>query len=312
MQELVFYYKTNGSLCCKLTDACPNAACKRSVTEIDRSSLVLLERIYGSDMDDMWYGTWACRVKKIPVQIRRLSPRLHSIADIVQETSVTRKLLHENVVQLFGVSTDKEPMYIISESLDNGSLLYYLREGAGQCITFREKIELAVQVARGIEYLHSQPCVHRFLCGKNIFLNDRNVPKIANFRYAKFLSGESSVLKLPVEDLHTRWSPPEVLESGLFSLKSDIWSFGILVTEIITNGRLPYSDVQCRAQLKRMVVSEHYRIPRARLIDCPVSLYEVLLSCWKSEPTKRPGFDFIITGLQDCIPLDKGCKSTLH
>ena len=311
IEELIRRFRaTSDLLCCKLTDVCPRTRRGFPVTEIDRSSLILLERLCSSDMDDMWYGTWENGDKKVPVHIRRLSPQLHSKSDVLQETNIMQKLLHDNVVQLYGISTAKVPMYVITECLENGSLLYYLREGDGKCINFRKKIYLAAQVACGIDYLNSQLCVHRYICARNVFLSEGNVAKIANFRYAKILLGESSILKLPVEQFHVRWSPPEVLESGLFSLKSDVWSFGVLLTEIITNGKFPYSDTASREELKRKIVNEHYVMPARQLIDCPPSLYEVMCSCWRYESEQRPQFEFIITGMFDSIPFDGGYQAT--
>jgi serine/threonine protein kinase len=313
MQELIIYYRSGGNfLVCKLTDSCPKSSVDSASLEIERSSLVLHKRLSSSGSDDMWYGTWTRAGRQLPVHVQRLSPQLHSKTDVIHEMDMTCRFLHHNVVQLYGVSITREPMYVVSECLGNGSLLYYLREGGGRCISFREKIDLAVQIAYGIDYLHSQLCIHRNVCAKNVLLSETNVPKIANFRYAKILTGETTILQLPVEELHTRWYPPEVLESGHFSKKADIWSFGILLTEVLTNGKLPYSDVECREQLKWMVVNAGYRIPRSQLIDCPEQLYEVLSSCWRSQPTLRPKFEFIITGMSDCVPLDNGYMSTLH
>ena len=338
VEELISYYRSGSNyLVCRLTDACPKTSSVSASSstsssssssavsaatasplmdspnlEIERSSLVLRERVRSSGCEDMWYGTWTRGERQIPVHLRRLSPQLHSKSDVMQETATTRRFLHQNVVRLYGISTVKEPMYIVYECLANGSLLFYLREAGGRCIGLSEKIHLAVGVARGIDYLHLQLCVHRHICAKNVFLSQSNVPKIANFRYAKMLPEKEAVLQLPVEELHIRWYSPEVLESGHFSTKSDIWSFGVLVTEVLTNGRLPYSDVECREQLKWMVVHAHYRIPRSQLIDCPEGLYDVLSSCWRLLPSLRPNFEFITTGMLDCIPFEDGHMSTLH
>ena len=315
IEELILHFKsTHDILCCKLTDACPRLINSPSVLEIDQSSLLLLERLYISEMDDIWYGIWLNDGKKIPVHIRRLSPQLNSKDNVLQETDITRRLLHDNIVQLYGISTSKVPMYIISECMNNGSLLYYLREGGGQCITYREKIYFAAQVACGIDYLNSHLCIHRYLCAKNIYLSGGNVAKIGNFMYAKILLEETSVVKLPVEQFHVRWCPPEVLEFGEFSLKSDVWSFGILASEIITNGRVPYSDIYSKDELKEMIVDEQYVIPQSQLIDCPTELYEVLCSCWRYDAWKRPQFEFIIIGMFDSIPFNGGYQSiqTLH
>ena len=133
--------------------------------------------------------------------------------------------------------------------------------------------------------------------------NERGIAKIANFRYAKLVVSESGAIRLPVEQPYIRWSSPEVLQSGLFSLKSDVWSFGILLTEVLTNGQLPYSDIESKEVLKTRIVNDHYQIPKSQLADCSATLYEVMQSCWRFEPYRRPKFDFIITGLCDSVPL---------
>jgi hypothetical protein len=159
MQELIIYYRSGGNfLVCKLTDSCPKSSVDSASLEIERSSLVLHKRLSSSGSDDMWYGTWTRAGRQLPVHVQRLSPQLHSKTDVIHEMDMTCRFLHHNVVQLYGVSITREPMYVVSECLGNGSLLYYLREGGGRCISFREKIDLAVQIAYGIDYLHSQLC----------------------------------------------------------------------------------------------------------------------------------------------------------
>lgn len=313
MEEMIsFYMEVTSQICCRLSNVCPSKDkyqpnLQPTVREISRSAIQLTHKLITSGSEEVWCGVWTYHVHlRMPVHVRKLSPQLHSKADILQETEIMHKLRHDKVVQLYGVSTEKEPIYVVSESLANGSLLYFLREGAGQCISFTQKVDLAVQVACGMDYLQSQLCIHRYLSAKNVFLSEKNVAKIANFRYAKMLLGESCVLKLPVEQFHFRWSSPEVLKSGIFSLKSEIWSFGILLTEIVTNGKLPYSHIATNEELKRQIVTKHCQIPQSHLSDCPVALYEIMKTCWRYEANKRPKFDFVVTALQDCIPFGKG------
>ena len=309
-----FYRATDNFLCCKLTDICPTnkpVPIEFPAMEINRPSIFLTEKISSSQTEDVWCGTLLCGLK-VPVHVSVLCSQLHSRDNIRQETEIIRRLHHENVVQLYGVSTVQEPMYVVFECFENGSLRHYLREGLGQCISFIHKIDLATQVARGMDYLQSQLCVHRCLCARNVYISEQRVAKIANFRYAKLLMSESSVIRLPVEQSHIRWSSPEVLQAGLFSLKSDVWSFGILLTEVLTNGQVPYCDIESREVLKTQIVNNHYKIPQSQLIDCSASLYEVIQSCWRFEAHKRPKFDFIITGLCDCVPLTVLTTETLH
>ena len=140
IEELIHHFRaTSDLLCCKLTDVCPRTRRGFPVTEIDRSSLILLERLCSSDMDDMWYGTWENGDKKVPVHIRRLSPQLHSKSDVLQETkhyfTITVRSLH---CKSSDVCYHKErKLALLTESVS-------LSE---------KKIYLAAQVACGIDYL---------------------------------------------------------------------------------------------------------------------------------------------------------------
>ena len=319
IEQLICYYRAaKNDLCCKLTDSCPKSALYDfglCVCEIGRSSLVLSERLGKTDMEDMWCGIWLCgaiNAARIPVFVRKMNPQYYGKADLVQETNIQCGFLHNNIVQLYGISTVREPMYVVSESLDNGSLLYFLREGAGRDIGFVQKMYLAAQIASGVDYLHFHLCLHRYLCTKNVFISKGGVAKIANFRYAKLLKSGSGTLRLPVEQYHVRWSPPEVLDSGSFSLKSDVWSFGMLLTEIVTNGKMPFSKISSREEVMDKIVIDRHKIPRSELSsECTESLHEVMKSCWRYEANMRPQFEFIITGLYDCIPLEKGSETLL-
>ena len=259
-------------------------------------------------MDDMWYGTWENGDKKVPVHIRRLSPQLHSKSNVLHARDQHHAKIAPHKCGPIVWHFDSKGSDVCHHRVPEERKL--AQRGRRKVYPFQEKNVLAAQVACGMDYLNSQLCVYRYICARNVFLSEGNMPKIANFRYAKILLGESSILKLPVEQIHIRWSPPEVLESGLFSLKSDVWSLGVLLTEIITNGKLPYSGTTSREELKRKIVKEHHVIPASQLIDCPPSLYEVLCSCWKYESEHRPQIEFIVLGLLDSIPFDGGDQAT--
>ena len=311
MEDLISYFKTSSDvLCCRLTDICPKLrsfTSELSVSEIDRSAIQLTTKLSSNHREEVWVGVWEFKKKETtPVLVRKLSQLLYSKSDITREVEIVRKLRHENIIQLYGMSTRPELLCIVSESMENGNLLCVLREGKDHCAikSFAEKIKIAIQIACGMDYLQSQKCVLCNLAAVSVFVNGKNIAKITNFQSAKILLTESSELASPIDQFLYRWSPPEVMLHGIHSLKSDIWSFGMVIAEIITNGREPYSELQNKDEV-RVQVENHYVMPQIQLTGCPDSLYEVLLSCWRYDASCRPTVEFIITGLQDCVPLEK-------
>ena len=312
MEDLISHFKTSSDvLCCRLTDVCPKLrsfTSELSVSEIDRSAIQLNTKLSSSHGEEVWVGVWEFKKKETtPVLVRKLSQLLYSKSDITREVEIVRKLRHENIIQFYGVSTRPELLCIVSESMENGNLLCILREGKDHCgiKSFAEKIKIAIQIACGMDYLQSQKCVLCNMAAENVFVDGRNIAKITNFQNAKTLLAESSELASPIDQFLYRWSPPEVMLYGIHSLKSDIWSLGIVIAEIITNGREPYSEIRNIDEVRVQVVEKHYVMPQDQLYGCPDSLYEVLLSCWRYDASCRPTVEFIITGLQDCVPLEK-------
>ncbi|KAJ8398057.1 hypothetical protein AAFF_G00431340 [Aldrovandia affinis] len=135
-----------------------------------------------------------------------------------------------------------------------------------------------------MEYLEAQQIVHRDLRSENILLTDSQCCKIADFGLAQAYAGRqhgSSGEKVPV-----KWMAPEIFLGEKYTPKSDVWSFGVLVTEMITYGEEPYSgrDKACCIS----AVCRGYRMPRPS--SCPVGLYDIILQCWRDTALERPAF----------------------
>ena len=187
--------------------------------------------------------------------------------------------MHPNLVQFYAVSTKGEPIYIILELMKNGSLLEYLRY-SGQSLKESQLIDMAKQIASGMVYLEERNYVHRELAAKNFLLGENLICKVSDFGLTRLIDEDTYMLhvgaKLPI-----KWTAPEASMYNRFTVKSDVWSFGIVLYEIITLGRNPYAGLTGR-QILEEVSCGRYRMPCPK--DCPVKVHNIMLECWSQEP----------------------------
>ena len=145
-----------------------------------------------------------------------------------------------------------------------------------------------------MSYLEEHSYIHRDLAARNILIGEGNVCKVADFGLARIINEDiynpREGTKFPI-----KWTAPEAALYNRFSIKSDIWSFGITISEIVTKGAMPYPGMNNRQVLE--AVDRGYRMPSPEA--CPEPLYSIMLSCWKSEPEDRPTFDSLKALLED-------------
>ena len=176
----------------------------------------------------------------------------------------------------------------------NGSLLDYLKKGAGSSLPMATLIDCAAQVASGMSFLEARGYLHRDLAARNILVGENCVCRVADFGLARLIQDDEYIAhegaKFPI-----KWTAPEALRERIFTIKSDVWSFGILITEIATKGRTPYpgmSNMQTIAE-----VGNGYRMPCPQ--GCPDYMYQICLQCWNETPAERPTFEFLSSTLGD-------------
>lgn len=189
-------------------------------------------------------------------------------------------------------------MLLVMEPVANGSLLDYVRNNKKIIVSNGTNglIDMASQVAQGMAYLEAQNFVHGDLRAVNVLVGERNRLKIADFGLMQLqlqefdktgIENAEVTAKLPV-----KWMAPEVITTRLFSTKSDVWSFGILLYEMLTCGRTPYPGMDKVTTLQR--VQQGYRMPRPTgqtVVECPAKMYEKMLQCWKKKPEDRLTFE---------------------
>ena len=176
--------------------------------------------------------------------------------------------------------------------METGNLKAYLNHHnrMGWNLTPSKIIDIAVQVANGMIYLGEQDYIHCDLTAENILVGEHSIIKIANFRLARHLNGIKYCTIEKGTRLAIRWTAPEGITFNQLSIKSDVWSFGILLWELVTKGSLPYPDIATNAQVYEAVI-EGYRMPEPK--DCPKALYQIMLDCWRLNDDERPTFNNI-------------------
>lgn len=298
--ELVSHYETQADgLCQCLSHPCPKpkpvmedlSRETKDTWEIERSTLTLEKRLGAGQFGEVWKGTY---LGKTSVAVKTLKPETMTPANFLAEAAIMKKCQHDKLVRLYAVCTKEEPIYIVTELMTNGSLLEYLRDGAGRNYKMPSLIDIAAQVASGMSYLERNSYIHRDLAARNILVGENNIVKVADFGLAKVIEdGEynpHSGAKFPI-----KWTAPEAALYGRFTIKSDVWSYGVLLQEIMTKGQVPYPGMHNREVLEQ--VERGYRMPKNS--NTPDPVYEKMLQCWDKDSEKRPTFEFLFTFFDD-------------
>lgn len=162
---------------------------------------------------------------------------------------------------------------------------------------------MAAQTASGMAYLETQNYIHRDLAARNILVGDNLTCKVADFGLARVIQDSQEIYqaqegaKFPI-----KWTAPEAALYNKFTIKSDVWSFGILLTELVTYGRIPYPGMNNAEVLSQ--VERGFRMSKPQ--NCPDMLYDVMLQCWDTDPQKRPTFDSLQWQLEDFFVNESG------
>ncbi|XP_034104629.2 uncharacterized protein LOC117568256 isoform X1 [Drosophila albomicans] len=309
LQELVEHYsKDSDGLCVNLCKPCVQI--EKPVTEglshrtrdqweIDRTSLKFVRKLGSGQFGDVWEGLWN---NTTPVAIKTLKSGTMDPKDFLAEAQIMKKLRHTKLIQLYAVCTVEEPIYIITELMKHGSLLEYLQAiaGKGRSIKMQTLIDMAAQIAAGMAYLESQNYIHRDLAARNVLVGDGNIVKIADFGLARLIKEDEYEARVGAR-FPIKWTAPEAANYSKFSIKSDVWSFGILLTELVTYGRIPYPGMTNAEVLTQ--VEHGYRMPMPP--NCEQRLYEIMLECWHKDPMRRPTFETLQWKLEDFYTSDQ-------
>ncbi|XP_053742946.1 tyrosine-protein kinase SRK2 [Synchiropus splendidus] len=309
LKQLVQYYSRQADgLCVCLGEPCKKMEAPQThglsyntvdQWEIDRKSIKLLRKLGAGQFGEVFEGLWN---ETTAVAVKTLKPGTMDPQDFLREAQIMKRLRHAKLIQLYAVCTMEEPIYIITELMKNGSLLEYLQKDNGSTLRISDQIEMASQVASGMAFLELQNYIHRDLAARNVLVGENNICKVADFGLARVFMKENENVyearegtKFPV-----KWTAPEAIHNNKFTIKSDVWSFGILLYEIMTFGQMPYPTMTNYQVVQK--VPQGYRMPCPP--QCPKVMYDIMIDCWKQNEQDRPTFETLQWKLEDYFDLD--------
>ncbi|KRX92801.1 Fibroblast growth factor receptor 1 [Trichinella pseudospiralis] len=282
--------------------------------EIDRDRLQLHRVIGEGAFGQVWCadllpdGSDSLIRRTVAVKMLKSSTTDREMLDLVSEMEVMKKIgKHLNVISLIGCCTQAGPLYVVVEYCSNGNLRDFLKAQRPdtdlsdnyeqpnsklrnrKLLTHKELVMYAHQIARGMEHLSSKKCIHRDLAARNVLVTEDFVLKIADFGLARDLKEIDYYKKTSDGRLPVKWMAPEALFDHIYTVQSDVWSFGILVWEIMTLGGNPYPSVPVEKLF--ILLKRGHRMEKPR--HCSNEVYQMMLDCWSDRPDDRPTFSEI-------------------
>ncbi|XP_073812331.1 tyrosine kinase receptor Cad96Ca [Musca autumnalis] len=243
-----------------------------------------------------------CGITTVAVKTLKENATEAEKKDLMSELEVMKSLEpHVNVVGFLGCCTDKDPIFVIIEYVNKGKLQTYLRSsraernygnthGKSNTLTSGDLTSFMYQVANGMHFLTSRGIIHRDLAARNILITDDHICKVADFGFARDVITSKIYERKSEGKLPIRWMAIESLYDNIFSAKSDIWSFGILMWEIVTLGSTPYPGLSAAEVMRK--VRDGYRLEKPE--HCRRELYNIMYYCWSKDPNDRPVFQELV------------------
>ena len=262
----------------------------KKIWETSRKSVHLIRKIGTGAFSEVWEGTWR---NSTLVAVKELKTGIPSTDKFLKEIELLKQLSHPKIIQLYAVCTRGEPIYIITELMKHGSLLEYLR-GDGRSLKLPQLINMGIQVASGMSYLGEKNCIHRDLAARNILVTEDLICKVADFGSARIIP-EGVYIAHAETMFPIKWTAIEAILHSKYTIKSDVWSFGILLYELITCGSVPYPGMLNTQVIKKL--ERGYRMPCPE--GCPEQLYKIMRECWRDEATSRPTFKVLQSTLDN-------------
>ena len=244
----------------------------------------------------------------VALKMLKTDADLKTMLDFQKEVDTVVNFEHENVIRLLGICTEQlDHICMIFEYMELGALAELLRKSNPRNPDFYQLslmeaiikpsqfLSICIQLARGLDYLSKEKFVHRDIATRNCLVDSQFVCKIADFGLSRDVYG-SDYYKVGGKSacLPVRWMPPESLLYGRFTVKSDVWSYGVLMWEVFTFATQPYfgaSNQEVIDNIRGLV-----------LLQCPSlctqKIYDVMVECWQKMPIKRPQIGEVLQSLE--------------
>nr|XP_056707859.1 leukocyte tyrosine kinase receptor [Euleptes europaea] len=298
-----------------MTDYNPNysfagkAATLSELKEIPRKNISLLRALGHGAFGEVYKGTVVgITGDPSPLQVAiKTLPEICSEQDemdFLMEALIISKFNHQNIVQCVGVSLQTLPRFILLELMTGGDMKSFLRQNRPRVnqpstLTMQDLLNIARDIACGCKYLEENHFIHRDIAARNCLLTctgPGRVAKIGDFGMARDIYRASYYRKGGRAMLPVKWMPPEAFLEGIFTSKTDTWSFGVLLWEIFSLGYMPYPCKTNQEVLEFVTSGGRMDPPK----NCPGPVYRIMTQCWQHSPEYRPNFSTILERIKYC------------
>uniref|UniRef100_A0A0N5B6T2 Tyrosine-protein kinase n=1 Tax=Strongyloides papillosus TaxID=174720 RepID=A0A0N5B6T2_STREA len=273
--------------------------------EINKNNINFIKKIGQGTFGDIWKGTMKTATDqgyntpiaiKIP-KIKNLDKFISIITEALLEVKFMRLFEHENIVKFYGSSFSSEPFMIVMELSNYGCLQRYVRRKKKK-LENKDLLKFAIDAALGVDYIHSKCGIHRDVAARNCLVFSENKVKISDFGQAIILKNGEKEFKLYSKDslLPLRWLSPETLAHSIFSYKTDVYSFGILLWELFNACKEPFATLT----VGEIVTGVKSGLKPKSLPTVPMEIIDIIENkCLHSDPTKRPSMNELTKILTD-------------
>ncbi|XP_069598146.1 ephrin type-A receptor 2 isoform X1 [Ranitomeya imitator] len=313
----------------------PNKAVLKFTTEISPNAVTRQKVIGAGEFGEVYKGILKLPGKETPVAIKTLKSGYteKQRRDFLSEASIMGQFCHHNIIRLEGVVSKckttysvapgvsaapcwqcdsqtsflpaDKPMMIITEHMENGALDKFLKDNDAEFSAI-QLVGMLRGIAAGMKYLSEMNYVHRDLAARNILVNSQLVCKVSDFGLSRVLEDDPEATyttsggKIPI-----RWTAPEAISYRKFTSASDVWSYGIVMWEVMSFGERPYWEMSNQEVMK--AINEGFRLPAP--MDCPSAIYQLMMQCWQQERNRRPKFADIVSILDKLIRAPDSLKT---
>ena len=241
---------------------------------------------------DVLRGTW--RGEEVAVKFLKgsMTDSPESVKQFLDEINILKNLHHPNILLYMGACTIGPQYFFVTEFCENGNLFEFLHMVRDNKITYDDARRIALEIAYGMNYLHGfkPPILHRDLKSMNVLLDRNCTVKLADFGNTRTFQTQMTKQKGTFQ-----WMAPEVIKGSVYSESSDVFSFGIIMNELVT--RIPpYHGTDKKDVAKKVVNNPNYRPPYNKK-KVPKDWSDLMKRCWDHDEKKRPNFGEVI----DCL-----------
>ncbi|MBN3293193.1 ALK kinase, partial [Polypterus senegalus] len=277
--------------------------------EVPRRNISLLRALGHGAFGEVYEG----RVLGIPGESGPLQVAIKTLPaicseqdemDFLMEALIMSKFNHQNIVRCIGVSLQTLPRFILLELMTGGDMKSFLRQNRPRLtqkssLCMLDLLHMARDIACGCKYLEENHFIHRDIAARNCLLTcagSGRVAKIGDFGMARDIYRASYYRKGGRAMLPVKWMPPEAFLEGVFTSKTDTWSFGVLLWEIFSLGYMPYPCKTNQEVLEFVTSGGRMDPPKG----CPGPVYRIMTQCWQHCPEHRPNFSTILERIDYC------------